>query len=75
MNVQYISDNRGHTKAVIIPITYWNDIAKKLHIPDVEDEPSKEQILKGLREAIEEMKIIRAGKKKQKTLKEFLDEL
>ncbi len=40
-----------------------------------DEEPLKEDVLKGLNEAIEEMKLIRSGKKKQKNLKAFLDEL
>ena len=34
MSLQYISDNAGHTMAVIIPIKEWNEIREK-H-PDVE---------------------------------------
>ena len=34
MSVQYISDNTGHTTAVIIPIEDWNEIRNKY--PDVE---------------------------------------
>jgi hypothetical protein len=34
MSVQYISDNSGHTTAVIIPIEDWNEIRNKY--PDVE---------------------------------------
>ena len=34
MSVQYISDNEGHTTAVIIPIDDWNGIKDKY--PDVE---------------------------------------
>ncbi|MBI4647983.1 MAG: hypothetical protein HY738_15705 [Bacteroidia bacterium] len=75
MNLQYISDNRGDTKAVIIPINEWKSIAQKLNIFETHNEPTKEQILSGIQDAIHEMKLIRAGKKKQKTLKEFLDGL
>jgi hypothetical protein len=29
MNLQYISDNSGHTTAVVIPIEEWNALKKK----------------------------------------------
>lgn len=39
------------------------------------DEPTKEQILKGLKEAIEEVKLIKAGRRKAQSLNDFLNEL
>jgi hypothetical protein len=42
---------------------------------ETEDEPSKEQILAGIREAVAEVKQIKAGKKKAVLLKDFLNEL
>ncbi len=42
---------------------------------ETEDEPTKEQILKGISEAVEEVKQIKAGKKKAVLLKDFLNEL
>lgn len=40
-----------------------------------EPEPTKAEILAGLKEAVEEVKLIKAGKKKAKSLKELLNEL
>ena len=40
-----------------------------------DDEPTKEQILAGIREAVEEVNQIKAGKKKAVLLKDFLNEL
>jgi len=40
-----------------------------------DDEPTKEQILTGIREAMDEVKQIKAGKKKAVLLKDFLNEL
>lgn len=37
------------------------------------EEPTKEQILKGIMEAIDEVKQIKAGKKKAVLLKDFLN--
>jgi hypothetical protein len=39
------------------------------------DEPTKEEILEGIRDAVEEVKEIKAGKKKPVLLKDFLNEL
>jgi hypothetical protein len=40
-----------------------------------DDEPTKEQILTGIREAVDEVNAIKAGKKKAVLLKDFLNEL
>jgi hypothetical protein len=40
-----------------------------------DDGPTKEQILEGIREAVEEVKAIKAGRKKGVLLKDFLNEL
>ena len=37
--------------------------------------PYKAEVLEGLREAVEEVNLIKAGKKKAQPLREFLDEL
>jgi len=47
--------------------------SKKVSIS--EEEPTKEQILDGLRDAVEEVNLIKTGKKKGVLLKDFLNEL
>ena len=48
--------------------------AKKVQV--LEDKPrTKAEILEGIKEAVEEVKLIRAGKMKSVPLKDFLDEL
>jgi hypothetical protein len=42
---------------------------------ETEEGTSKEQILEGLQEAVEEVNQIKAGKQKAQPLSEFLDEL
>lgn len=42
---------------------------------DTEEETSKEQILQGLQDAVEEVNQIKAGNKKAKPLSDFLNEL
>ncbi len=41
----------------------------------IDDEPSKEQILQGLKEAIEEVNLAKKGKIKLKSAREFINEL
>ena len=48
------------------------DFAKVIN---TDKQPTKEQILDGLRDAVEEVKAIKAGKKKPVLLKDFLKEL
>ena len=48
------------------------DFVKKI---EEDHEPSKEEILDGLREAVKELNLIKAGKKKARNAEEFLNEL
>jgi len=58
---------------------FFMKLVKSLDFVQVKDKaqkpPTKEEFLNGLREAVEEVKQIKAGKKKASSLKEFLDEL
>lgn len=47
---------------------------KKVKTVD-EDEPTKEEILEGIRQAVKEVNLIKQGKLKGTPLKEFLNEL
>jgi hypothetical protein len=73
MPVQYLSDNKGNTTAVLVPIDQWQQITKLFE--QTAATPGKKQLLKGIKEALNEVKLIEAGKKKATTLKAFLDEL
>ncbi|MCH8318865.1 MAG: hypothetical protein IIA88_10310 [Bacteroidetes bacterium] len=66
MNLQYISDDKGEKNAVIIPMKQWKIIEKKL---------GKQSIIDDLKEAFEEVKLIREGKIKPQSLKQLLNEL
>ena len=50
------------------------DFVKKIE-EEEDSEPTKEEILAGIREAVEEVKLIKAGKLKPTLLKDFLKEL
>ena len=85
MNVQYIIDSQGHKTSVIIPIQDWEQLKKEYTLPDSllanNDEPDKyieptdEEILEGVREALREVKLCQEGKLKLQSLDELLNEL
>ena len=75
--MQVIQDSKGKATGVFIPYNEWKLLKKQCK--DLEalenDEPTKEQILDGIREAMQEMKLIKAGKLKGRPVQELLDEL
>jgi len=77
MKLQIIQDSEGKTTGVYIPIRDWKEL-KKLY-KDLEalehQEHNKEQVLKELKEAVLELKLIEKGKLKARPVKELLDEL
>jgi len=42
---------------------------------ETEDEPSKQEVLKGISTAVDELKLVKAGKLKGKPIQQLLDEL
>lgn len=76
MSLQYISDNKGKTSGVYIPIQEWNRLKRKYAILNVlEDKDEDMKILDDLREAVNDINRINQGKLKAKSFNEFLDEL
>ena len=82
MTIQYLHDNKGKPTGVYIPIRDWDKLKKNYHLPDLKPEPqeeyvepTKEEILEGLKHAIEEVKLHREGKIKLQSLDELLNEL
>lgn len=77
MRLQVIQDGKGKATGVYIPIKEWEELKKKYH--DLEalecEEPSKEQLLQELKEAVTELSLIEKGKLKARPAKELLDEL
>jgi hypothetical protein len=77
MRLQLIEDSNGKATGVFIPINDWKKL-KKQH-KDLEaleyEEPSKTQLLKELKEAVIELKLIEQGKLKARPAKELLNEL
>jgi len=66
MGIQYITDTKGHRKNVVIPYKDWEKLMKEMQ---------KQRMLLGLKEAVLEVKVMIAGKKKMKTLDELINEL
>jgi PHD/YefM family antitoxin component YafN of YafNO toxin-antitoxin module len=69
MNINYITDSYGKQSAVIVPIADWEEIMERLA-----KMKRKLEILAGLEEAVEEVNMVKEGKVKLKSFKEFLDE-
>lgn len=77
MKLQVIQDSKGKATGVFIPISDWQELKKQhkdLAILEYE-EPSKEQILQELKEAVIELKQVEQGKLKARPIQELLNEL
>lgn len=77
MKLQVIQDSRGRATGVFIPYNEWKELKKQYkQLAVLEyDEPSKEQILQELKEAVVELNLIHQGKLKARPAKALLDEL
>jgi hypothetical protein len=68
--LQYVSDSRGKTRSVQLPITEWEKVLHRLE--------KYEQALKlksDLKQAMTQVAQIRKSKSKKPTFKDFLNEL
>jgi hypothetical protein len=73
MNLQYITDTKGHKSAVQLPLKDWKQIKKELE--ELKRLRNKKMFMTELAEAIEEMKLIKEGKKQARNADDFLNEL
>jgi hypothetical protein len=73
MNLQYITDAKGRKSAVQLPLKDWERIIKDLE--EFERLKDKQLFFLGLKDAFEEVKLIKKGKKKPNSLKALIDEL
>ena len=73
MNLQYITDTRGHKSAVQLPIKDWNQIQKDLG--ELEQLRNKKVFMTELAEAVEELKQIKEGKIQARNAEDLLNEL
>jgi len=70
ITLQYVNDMNGNTQAVQLPLTEWEKVLNKLK--------KYEQALKlksDLKEAFEQIAVLRSKKGHKQTLNEFLNEL
>ncbi|MBI5218216.1 MAG: hypothetical protein HY958_04725 [Bacteroidia bacterium] len=77
MRLQVIQDGKGSAAGVFIPMTDWKKLKEQYKaLEDLEnEEPTKEQILRELKEAVTELTLIQQGKLKARPAKELLNEL
>ena len=77
MRLQIIEDGKGKATGVFIPINEWKALKKRYKdLAALEyEEPTKEQILMELKEAVKELTLIKQGKLKARPAKELLNKL
>jgi hypothetical protein len=77
MRLQVIQDSKGKATGVYIPINEWKELKKQYRDLEVleYEEPTKEQILQELKEAVQELKLVEQGKLEARPAKELLNEL
>ena len=73
MNLQYITDRKGHKNAVQLPMKDWERIQRDLD--ELERLRNKKLFMTELAEAVEEMKQIKEGKIQARDAEDFLNEL
>lgn len=77
MSLQIIQGRNGKPTGVFIPMNGWKIMKEEYQNLQAweEPEPTKAEILAGIKEAVEEVKLIKARKIKAKSLKDLLNEL
>jgi len=73
MELQYITDNKGHKNGVLLSLSDWNKIQKDLE--DLKILRDKKVFFKGLKDAFSEVKLIKEGNKKANSFDDLLNEL
>jgi len=73
MELQYITDRKGHKNAVQLPMKDWKQIEKDLN--ELERLRNKKLFLAELTEAVEEMKLVKEGKIQARNAEDLLNEL
>lgn len=77
MKIQIIQNSKGKATGVYIPINEWTQLKKQYrNLEALEyEEPSKQQILEELKEAVQELKLVEQGKLKARPVGDLLNEL
>lgn len=77
MSLQFIQNEKGKPTGVFIPINEWKQMKAEYKNLENWEEPelTKEQILANIKQGVEEVKLVIAGKLKGRPARELLDEL
>jgi hypothetical protein len=77
MSLQFIQNEKGKPTGVFIPINEWKQMKAQYKNLETWEEPelTKEQILANIKQGVEEVKLVIAGKLKGRPARELLDEL
>ncbi|MCW3124809.1 MAG: hypothetical protein JWO03_467 [Bacteroidetes bacterium] len=77
MKLQVIEDGKGKATGVFIPINDWNKLKKQIksQVKIEYQEPTKEKLIKELKQAAKEIALIKKGKLKARPATELLNEL
>ncbi|MDB5281645.1 MAG: hypothetical protein JWO06_720 [Bacteroidota bacterium] len=70
LHVEYITDAKGRQKSVVVPQKEWDSL-----ISDYQKTKKKLQVFAGIQQAKKEVELIKKGKIKKQTLREFLNGL
>jgi len=73
MNLHYITDPKGRKSAVQLPLKDWERIMKDLE--ELDRLKDKQLFFLGLKDAFEEVKLIKQGKKKPNSFNDLINEL
>jgi hypothetical protein len=73
MELQYVTDHKGHKSAVQLPMNDWLQIQKELK--ELEKLRDKKVFFADLKQSIEEVKLAKENKIKLQSAKDFLNEL
>jgi hypothetical protein len=72
MDIQYITDKKGHKSGVQPPMKDWEQIQKDLD--ELKRLRNKKLFMTELAEAVEEMRQIKEGKKTARNAEDFINE-
>lgn len=77
MSLQIIQNEKGKPAGVFIPMKDWEQMKAQYKNLEAWEEPelTKEQILANIKQGVEEVKLVIAGKLKGRPARELLDEL
>lgn len=70
MKVEYITDDKGNQKSVLIDINEWKKFNQKY-----KQLKNKLKVLTSLEKAVEEVKELKSGKKIKTSMKDLLNEI